>query len=94
MTERMVLDARDRESLWLLMKPFVEQARPHIEGAKIAGLSSSIVLPVSVEECERVAETHKAHIDAIVAIKRKSQAVRDAFVPEFPSVSILAGASQ
>ena len=87
----MVMDKRDREALGLLMKPFQERARPHIDGAKLASLVACIYTPMSVEYCELQAASHKAHIDAIVAIKRESQAVRDSFVPKYPLVDIITG---
>lgn len=84
----LVMDARDREALWELMKPFVQRAAHHIEGAKLASLSSAVALPMSVEVCERIAAEHKAHVDSIVAIKCESQAARLAFVPQYPLVDI------
>ena len=87
----MVMDARDRDVLWQLMKPFVARANVHVEGAKLAYLACAIILPGSSEGCEEIAEKHKAHIDAIVTIKRESMVVRSAFIPQFPLVHINQG---
>ena len=87
----MIMDNRDRISLFNLLRPFSIEAHPHIEGSKLASLAASIHLPISVEYCEKLATEHKAHIDALVEIKRRSQKVRDDFIPQFPLVDINQG---
>lgn len=88
MSDVMVMDARDRAALWETLKPFVQRAAPHIQGAQMASLASCIALPMSAEACERVAEQHRQHIDRIIDIKRESEAARKGFVPRHPLVPI------
>lgn len=86
--EPLVMDGRDRGRLWTQMLPFIKEAAPHIEGAKLASLTACVGSAMSAQYVKERAEFHKACIDAIVEIHGRAAHVRSAFVQEFDLVPI------